>query len=86
MARRDALTFWAGYFILRYIANTPDIHYYAEASVGAWMFVWAYLYFWTEGKKSFAMPMLNRFYRKITGLEMSNLYNHYKENSESSTR
>lgn len=66
MARRDALTFWAGWFVMGFIAFTPDFSYFAQASLGAWTFAFSYLYFWTEGKKAVAMPILNRFYRKIT--------------------
>lgn len=66
MARRDALIFWGGYFIMRFMADTPDISQFASASLGAWFFTWSYLYFWTEGKKSYAMPILGRFYKKIS--------------------
>lgn len=47
MARRDALTFWAGYFLMSFIAFTPDFSHFAQASVPAWMFAFSYLYFWT---------------------------------------
>lgn len=86
MARREALIFWAGYFIMKFISQTPDIHYYADASVAAWCMIWGYLYFWTEGKKSYAMPILGRFYKKIATMEMSNLYYYHAENSETRTR
>ena len=66
MARREALIFWAGFFILRFIADTPDFHHFADASIGAWLMTFSYLYFWTEGKKSYAMPILGRFYKKIS--------------------
>jgi hypothetical protein len=82
MARRDALTFWAGYFLMGFISFTPDFHYFAQASLGAWIFAFSYLYFWTEGKKAVSMPILNRFYRKITVMEMTNLEVYYAENIE----
>lgn len=66
MARREALVFWAGAFGMYFIATTPDIHFYARSFLLAWFFNWSYLYFFTEGKKSFAMPMLGRFYKKIS--------------------
>lgn len=80
MARRDALTFWGAYFVMSFIAFTPDFHFFAQASAGAWIFAFSYLYFWTEGKKAVAMPILNRFYRKITAMEMTNLEVYYAEN------
>lgn len=67
---------------MRFIADTPDFHYFADASAGAWVFAFSYLYFWTEGKKCFAIPILNRFYRKITAMEMANLDIYYAENVE----
>lgn len=82
MARKDALTFWAGYFVMAFVAFTPDFQYFAQASLGAWIFAFSYLYFWTEGKKAVAMPILNRFYRKITQMEMANLETYYAENVE----
>lgn len=82
MARRDALIFWAGFFGLRFIADTPDFSHFAEASFGAWLLTWSYLYFWTEGKKSFSMPILGRFYKKISSMEMQNLSTYYAENAE----
>lgn len=86
MARREALTFWAGYFIMRFIADTPDFHFFADASAAGWAFAFGYLYFWTEGKKCFAIPILNRFYRKITSMEMKNLDVYYAENIEARVR
>ena len=71
---------------MRFIASTPDFHFFAEASAGAWIFAFSYLYFWTEGKKCFAIPILNRFYRKITAMEMANLDIYYSENVESRVR
>lgn len=82
MARREALIFWGAYIAMRFIADTPDFHYFADASAGAWAFAFSYLYFWTEGKKCFAIPILNRFYRKITAMEMANLDIYYAENIE----
>eukprot|EP00178_Gracilaria_changii_P027675 TRINITY_DN9037_c0_g1_i1.p1 TRINITY_DN9037_c0_g1~~TRINITY_DN9037_c0_g1_i1.p1 ORF type:complete len:174 (+),score=15.83 TRINITY_DN9037_c0_g1_i1:393-914(+) len=50
------------------------------------MFAFGYLYFFTEGKKSIAMPLLNRFYRKITMMELGNLEAYYQENVEAKIR
>ena len=86
MARREALVFWAAYFGMRFIADTPDFHFFADASAGSLVFAFSYLYFWTEGKKCFALPILNRFYRKITAMEMANLDIYYAENVESRIR
>lgn len=82
MARKDALTFWVGYFALTYIANTPDISFYAQSALPAWMFFFTWMYFWLEAKKALFMPILNRFYRKIYGMEMRNLEVYYAENIE----
>ena len=86
MARQEALIFWAGLFILRYISITPDFHFFANAASTGWIFTFGYLYFWTEGKRSFAMPILNRFYRKISSMEMDNLETYYSENVEGKVR
>jgi len=51
---------------MRFIADTPDFYHFADASLGAWIMTFSYLYFWTEGKKSYAMPILGRFYKKIS--------------------
>ena len=67
---------------MRFISDIPDFHYFADASAGAWLFAFSYLYIWTEGKKCFAAPILNRFYRKITQMEMGNLEIYYAENVE----
>ena len=86
MARREALVFWAGYFTMLFIGSTPDFHYFAQAGSAGWVFAFGYLYFWTEGKKAVAMPILNRFYRKIAAMEMDNLDHYYAENVESRVR
>jgi len=65
-ARRHALTFWAGFLLLRFVGSTEDIFMFAQSSTQAWMFMFSYLYFYTEGKKYFLMPMLTRFYSKIS--------------------
>jgi hypothetical protein len=44
--------------------------------------LFSYLYFYTEGKKYFLMPMLNRFYAKISIMELINLETYYQENVE----
>ena len=85
-ARRHALTFWAGFFLLRFIGNTEDIFMFAKSSTQAWVFLFSYLYFYTEGKKYFLMPMLNRFYSKISIMELTNLETYYSENVETRCR
>jgi len=86
LARRYALFFWAGFLTLRIIADHEDIFIWAKGSVGAWTFLFSYLYFFVEGKKSFMMPILTRFYRKIANMEMSNLQTFYNENAEARVR
>lgn len=86
MARQEALIFWGGYLLMKFVSATPDFHFFAEASSSAWLFTFGYLYIWTEGKKSFAMPILNRFYRKITAMEMANIDIYYAENVEARVR
>jgi hypothetical protein len=81
-ARRHALTFWAGFFVLKFVGNTEDIFMFAKSSTQAWLFMFSYLYFYTEGKKYFLMPMLNRFYAKISIMELTNLETYYQENVE----
>ena len=66
MARREALFFWGATFAMYFVATTPDIHFFARSLLLGWFFNWSYLYFFTEGKKSFAMPILGRFYKKIS--------------------
>lgn len=86
MARREAIVFWLGYLGLNFIADTPDFHFFAQAAASGWVFTFGYLYFFTEGKKSIAIPILNRFYRKITKMEISNLETYYAENVEARVR
>ena len=86
MARKEAIVFWAGFLGLSAIAQTPDFHFFAQAAASGWVFTFSYLYFFTEGKKSFAMPLLNRFYRRITAMEMANLDAYYQENVEAKIR
>jgi len=86
MARKDAFLFWGGYFVLAFAATTPDFHFYAQAGLTSWVFTFAYLYWYMEGKKSVALPILNRFYRKIAQMEMTNLESYYAENIEARVR
>ena len=79
-ARRHALTFWGGLLLLRFVGTTEDIFWFAQQSTQAWCFLFAYLYFYTEGKKYFLMPMLSRFYSKIAIMELNNLETYYQEN------
>jgi hypothetical protein len=81
-ARRHALTFWAGLIVLRFMATTEDIFMFAQSSTQAWFFLFSYMYFYTEGKKYFLMPMLTRFYAKISIMELVNLETYYSENVE----
>ncbi len=85
-ARRHALTFWAGFLLLRFVGSTEDIFMFAQSSTQAWVFLFSYLYFYTEGKKYFLMPMLTRFYTKISIMELTNLETYYQENVESRCR
>ena len=85
-ARRNALTFWAGLILLRFVGTTEDIFMFAQSSTQAWCFLFAYLYFYTEGKKYFLMPMLMRFYSKISIMELMNLETYYQENVEARCR
>lgn len=78
MARKEALVFWGGYIALSFIADTPDFHFFAQSAALFWLFGFSYMYFFTEGKKSLAMPFLNRFYRKIALMEMANLETYYQ--------
>ena len=55
LARRYALFFWGGFITLRFIASSEDFFLYAKSSVGAWTFIFDYLYFFVEAKKSFMM-------------------------------
>lgn len=85
-ARRHALTFWAGFLLLRFVGTTEDIFMFAQSSTQAWVFLFSYLYFYTEGKKYFLMPMLTRFYTKISIMELTNLEVYYQENVEARCR
>lgn len=85
-ARRHALTFWAGFLLLKFVGTTEDIFMFAQSSTQAWVFMFSYLYFYTEGKKYFLMPMLSRFYSKISIMELVNLETYYQENVESRCR
>lgn len=71
---------------MRFIADTPDFHFFADAAAISWLYVFGSLYFFTEGKKSLIMPILNRFYRKINMMEFSNLEAYYPENVEARVR
>lgn len=62
---------------MRFIASTPDFHFFADAAAVAWLYAFGSLYFFTEGKKSLMMPLLNRFYRKIALMELGNLQSYY---------
>lgn len=55
MARKYALLFWGGFITLRIISGSEDFFLYAKSSLGAWLFIFSYLYFFVEGKKSFMM-------------------------------
>ena len=77
-ARRHALTFWGGLIALRFIASTEDFFMFAESATGAWSFLFSYVYLYTEGKKYFLMPMLGRFYTKISSMEMQNVETYYQ--------
>lgn len=59
---------------------------FAQSSTQAWVFLFSYLYFYTEGKKYFLMPMLTRFYTKISIMELNNLETYYQENVEARCR
>jgi hypothetical protein len=59
---------------------------FAQSSTQAWLFMFSYLYFYTEGKKYFLMPMLTRFYSKISIMELTNLETYYQENVEARCR
>lgn len=85
-ARRHALTFWAGFLLLRFVGTTEDIFMFAQSSTQAWVFLFSYMYFYTEGKKYFLMPMLTRFYSKISIMELMNLETYYQENVEARCR
>jgi hypothetical protein len=54
-ARKHGLFFCAGYIILRFMADTEDIYLFARSSLFSWSFIFGYLYFFVEGKKSFFM-------------------------------
>ena len=41
---------------------------------------WWCNYYFFEGRKSMLMPLLRRFYRRITLLEATNFDTHYNEN------
>lgn len=81
-ARRDLLVFFGAYFLMKFIAITPDFHFYAQAAAPAWFLIFAYLYWFLEAKYYLSMPLLNIFYRKITHMEMMNLEIYYAENIE----
>lgn len=55
MARKHALFLWGGFIALRWIAGSEDFYLFARNASGAWFFIFAYLYFFVEGKKSFMM-------------------------------
>ena len=55
MARRYALFFWGGFITLRVISGHEDFFLYAQSSSYAWVFIFSYLYFFVEAKKSFMM-------------------------------
>lgn len=55
MSRRYLLIFSAGFIVLNFIASTEDFYMFARSSINAWVFLFGYLYFWVEGKKSFMM-------------------------------
>ena len=55
MSRKYALFFWGGVITLRLLADSPDFHMYAKTALSAWTFIFAYLYFYVEWKKSFMM-------------------------------
>jgi hypothetical protein len=54
---------------------------FAHSGVYAWTFYFGYTYFWIEGKKFFMIPLLTRFYRKISRMEMANVETHWAENA-----
>lgn len=81
-ARRDLLFFWGFYFLMRFIAATPDFPYYADTMAPASFVIFGSLYWFLEGKHYLLMPMLIQFYKKITRHEMQNLETFYAENIE----
>jgi hypothetical protein len=46
-ARRHALVLWGGFIALRFVANTEDLYMFGRTASNAWLFMFAYLYFWT---------------------------------------
>jgi hypothetical protein len=86
MARKDAITFWAGCGIFYFISTFPDLHIWAGSVYTAWLSIFAFLYFWLEAKNSMLMPLLLRFYNKIAAMEIENLEIYYTENIEARIR
>lgn len=86
MARRQALIFVGGLIALRFIASTDDFFMFGQSGTYAWVFYFAYNYFWLEGKKYFIMPFLSRFYRKLLSMEVTNVETYWAENTEARVR
>lgn len=59
---------------------------FAESAMVSWFFLFSCLYYFTEGKKYFWMPLLTRFYSKISLMEMANIQTYYQENVEARVR
>jgi hypothetical protein len=53
---------------MKFVAITPDFHFYAQTLSPAWFVMFAYLYWFIEAKYFVAMPLLNIFYRRITNM------------------
>jgi hypothetical protein len=86
MARKWAIGFWVGVFVISFGANSVDLHWIAKSSMLPFIFWMQLMYFYLEGRKSIFKPLLMTFYRKIAANECHNFDVYYHENIENKIR
>jgi len=86
VARKFALTFWAGLAVLGVGVSTVDLHWIMKSSFLPFFFWMQIMYIYLEGRKSFFKPLLVRFYRRVASNEIYNFEVFYHENVENKLR
>jgi hypothetical protein len=86
MSRKHAVAFWAGIGLISAVMTMQDLAWMMRSCLIPWL-SWGFtMYFFVEGRKSMIKPLLVRFYRQIAFHEVTNLEDHYKENTEAEIR
>jgi hypothetical protein len=86
MSRRQALLMFGVLAVISGLMTTVDISFMMRSTFLPWLLYMSSAYWMIEGKKSLFKPLLLRFYRRITEHEVTNVTQHFKENTEALVR